>query len=258
MAISHTIVKKRPASGAPMSDAERAVRIDLAAAYRLAYRHGWDDLIYTHISARAPGVHDEFLVNAFGLCFEEIIASNLVKIDIDGTIVGESEYPVNAAGFVIHGAIHRAAPAMGCVMHLHTQAGIAVSAMEQGLLPLSQHAMRFYNRIGYHEFEGIALSAEEEKRLVADLGSHRALILRNHGLLTCGETVAEAFVYMFYLEMACKIQIAAMSGGRPHLPQAEVPERTALQFAEDTDPQGSREWPAMLRRLDRECPDYRN
>lgn len=258
MAVSHTIVKQRPATGAPMSDAERKVRVDLAAAYRLAYRHGWDDLIYTHISARAPEVHDEFLVNAFGLCFEEITASNLVKIDIEGTIVGESEYPVNAAGFVIHGAIHKAVPAMGCVMHLHTPAGIAVSAMPQGLLPISQHAMRFHNRHGYHEFEGIALSPGEERRLVADLGNHRVLILRNHGLLTCGETVAEAFIYMYYLEMACKIQISVMAGGPPHLPPPDVPERTAIQFAEDTDPQGSREWPAMLRRLDRECPDYRN
>ena len=257
MAVSHTMKRQRAAEAAPMSAAERQARIDLAAAYRLAYRHGWDDLIYTHISARAPDVHNAFLVNAFGLCFEEITASNLVKIDIDGTIIGESEYPVNAAGFVIHGAIHKAVPAMTCVMHLHTPAGIAVSAMECGLLPLSQHAMRFHDRIGYHEFEGIALSPEEERRLVADLGDHRAMILRNHGLLTCGESVGEAFVYMYYLEMACKIQIAALAGGQVHLPSAEVPERTATQFADDIDPAGSREWPAMLRRLDRECPDFR-
>jgi ribulose-5-phosphate 4-epimerase/fuculose-1-phosphate aldolase len=256
MAVSHTIKRHRPADGGAITETEQRVRVDLAAAYRLAYRHGWDDLIYTHISARAPGVHDHFLVNAFGLCFEEIQASNLVKIDIDGTIIGESEYPVNAAGFVIHGAIHKAVPEMACVMHLHTQAGIAVSAMECGLLPLSQHAMRFHNRIGYHEFEGIALSPEEEARLVADLGGHRVMILRNHGLLTCGETVAEAFTYMFYLEMACKIQIAALAGGI-HLPAEDIPERTAAQFAEDVDPPGSREWPAMLRRLDRECPDFR-
>ncbi|HVL57484.1 MAG TPA: class II aldolase/adducin family protein [Burkholderiaceae bacterium] len=258
MAVAHSIKKQRPADTAQISEAERQVRRDLAAAYRLAYRHGWDDLIYTHISARVPGTHDAFLVNAFGLCFEEITASNLVKIDIDGTIIGESEYPVNAAGFVIHGAIHKAVPEIMCVMHLHTQAGIAVSAMEDGLLPLSQHAMRFHGRIGYHEFEGIALSADEEKRLVGDLGRHRVMILRNHGLLTCGETVAEAFVYMYYLEMACKIQIAAMAAQRLHLPTPKIPDLTASQFAEDADPPGSREWPAMLRRLDRECPEYRN
>lgn len=257
MAVAHTIKKQRPATTTQISDAEWKARVDLAAAYRLAQRHGWDDLIYTHISARAPDVHDEFLVNAFGLCFEEITASNLVKIDIDGTIIGESQYPVNAAGFVIHGAIHKAVPEMTCVMHLHTPAGIAVSAMECGLLPLSQHAMRFHNRIGYHEFEGIALSTDEERRLVADLGRHRVMILRNHGLLTCGETVAEAFVYMYYLEMACKIQMGAMTCGKVHLPPANIPDLTASQFAEDADPAGSREWPAMLRRLDRECPDYR-
>ncbi len=258
MAVAHTIKKQRPATTTRISEAERQVRVDLAAAYRLAYRHGWDDLIYTHISARVPSVHDEFLVNAFGLCFEEITASNLVKIDIDGTIIGESEYPVNAAGFVIHGAIHKAVPEMTCVMHLHTPAGIAVSAMESGLLPLSQHAMRFHGRVAYHEFEGIALSPEEEKRLVADLGQHRVMILRNHGLLTCGESVAEAFVYMYYLEMACRIQIAAMAAEQLHMPPTKIPALTASQFAEDIDPPGSREWPAMLRRLDRECPDYRS
>lgn len=258
MAVAHSMNRRRPDADIGMSAQERHTRQELAAAYRLAYRHGWDDLIYTHISARVPGSRDQYLVNGFGLCFEEITASNLVKIDVDGVIVGASDYPVNAAGFIIHSAIHEAMDEHHCVMHLHTPAGMAVSAMGEGLLPLSQYAMRFHERIGYHEFEGIALSDGEKKSLVADLGQHKAMILRNHGVLTCGATVAEAFVYMYYLEIACQVQVAAMNAGRPHLPAAGVPGLTARQFADDVDPPGSREWPAMLRRLDREQPGYKD
>jgi ribulose-5-phosphate 4-epimerase/fuculose-1-phosphate aldolase len=181
---------------------EMAVRRDLAAAYQLCAHFGWDDLIYTHISARVPGPEHHFLVNPLGLGFDEITASNLIKIDLDGNVIGETigGYAPNAAGFVIHGGIHQVRADARCVMHLHTEAQMALSGLECGLLPLTQHAMRFHGRIGYHDYEGIALSKDERVRFIDDLGDHSVLILRNHGTLTVGETVAQAFVEMYYLE----------------------------------------------------------
>ena len=256
--VSHALKAKRRLSNAPETEAERQVRIDLAATYRLAALNGWDDLVFTHISARIPGTHD-FLINPFGLGFDEITASSLVRIDLDGNIVGDSPHAVNAAGFTIHSAVHQARPEIGCVMHLHTEAGMALSMMQGGLLPASQHAMRFYNRVGYHDYEGIALSLDERERLVADLGPHKILVLRNHGTLTAGETVAEAYVLMFYLEKAARAQLAAMSSGdQIVLPTAAVAEHTAKLFEGDSMAPGAREWPAQLRRLDRLDPSYKD
>lgn len=185
-----------------MAHEERQIRIELAAAYRLCALFGWDDLIYTHISARVPGPEHHFLVNALGLSFDEITASNLLKIDLDGNLIGSSMHRPNAAGFVIHGGIHSVRDDAGAIMHLHTEAGMALSTLKDGLLPLTQHAMRFYGRIGYHDYEGIALSTEERQRIIADLGENAALIFRNHGTLTVGKTVGHAFIEMFYLEKA--------------------------------------------------------
>jgi ribulose-5-phosphate 4-epimerase/fuculose-1-phosphate aldolase len=258
MGFDHSLTMERR-SAAPVSDAERQVRQDLAACYRLAYRAGWDDLIYTHISARVPGPEHHFLINPFGLAFDEITASSLVKVDLDGAVIGDTKWGVNRAGFVIHGAIHEAREEITCVMHLHTEAGMAISMVEGGLQPVSQHAMRFYNRLGTHDYEGIALDADEKVRLVADLGRHKALLMRNHGLLTCGESIAEAFVLMCTLEKAASAQLAAAASGKKLItPPPEVCEKTARQFEGDTKPCGMREWPALLRRLDREDPSYKD
>lgn len=238
---------------------EMAVRQDLAAAYRLCALLGWDDLIYTHISARVPGQPGLFLVNPLGLGFDEITASSLVKIDYDGTVVGDSPYRPNAAGFVIHGGIHEARHDVDCVMHLHTVHGMALSALEEGLLPMTQHALRFHGRIGYHDYEGIALSTHERTRLIAALGSHNALVLRNHGTLTAGRSVGAAFVEMFYLEKAAEAQILAQStGSRLVLPPEPIRRLTDAQWQEDFGLTTSREWPALRRRLDRIDPSYRD
>jgi len=253
------VVGARHVAGEAIGEAEWKVRVDLAAAYRLAARHGWTDLIYTHISARVPGTGDRFLINPFGLAFDEITASSLVKIDHQANIVGESDYPVNGAGFVIHHAVHAARPELACVMHLHTEAGIALSMLKCGLLPLSQHAMMFHNRIGYHGYEGFALELDEQKRLVADLGDNRALILHNHGTLTAGESVAEAYVRMSYLERAARTQLMAMAASSDlvHPPEA-VAEATARTHESLPWPQGDKEWPSLLRQLDREDPSFRD
>lgn len=258
MSNQHTIGRTRVQEDT-ISDEERRVRIDLAAAYRMAARLGWDDIIYTHLSVRAPGSPHHFLINPFGLSFDEVTASNLVKIDEDGRIVGESTYEVNAAGFVIHSAVHQARPELHCVMHLHTVAGMALSMLEEGLLPLSQHAMMFHGHIGHHNYEGIALDLDEQQRLVSDLGPHRAMILRNHGLLTAGSNVGEAWVRMFYLEKAARAQMMAMAATRKLvMPPADVCERAANQHGSFEKAMGEHEWPAMLRRLDREDSGYRD
>jgi ribulose-5-phosphate 4-epimerase/fuculose-1-phosphate aldolase len=217
------------------------------------------DLIYTHISARVPGPDHHFLINAFGLTWDEISASTLVKVTLEGEIVDDpTGSGINRAGYVIHSAVHRARPDVQCVMHTHTGAGIAVSAQEQGLLPLSQHAMRFTNALGYHDYEGLALELDEQARLVRDLGQHKALILRNHGLLTCGSSIAEAFDLMYYLERACQSQVTALSGGaKLRLPPREVAEKTARQFAGLAYKERKVEWKAHLRMLDRTQPSYR-
>lgn len=260
MALQQALKKNRLVNDTTVSDGERAARIDLAAAYRLAALNEWDDVIYTHISMRVPDTEDHFLINPFGMAFEEITASALVKIDHDAEIIGESDYPVNSAGFVIHHAVHRARPEINCVMHLHTEAGMALSMMKCGLLPLSQHAMMFYNRIGYHHYEGIALSMEEQDRLIADLGEHNAMILYNHGLLTCGRSVGEAYLRMFYLEKAARAQMMAMAATSDIVvPPPEVAELTAIQHTGSNNlAVGEREWPAQIRRLERIDPSFKD
>ena len=239
---------------------EWETRVNLAACYRLAAHYRMTDLIYTHISARVPGPDHHFLLNAFGLAWDEITASTLVKITLDGETVDDpTGNGINRAGYVIHGAIHRARPDLHCVMHTHTESGIAVSAQDQGLLPISQHAMRFTDSIGYHDYEGLALELDEQKRLVGDLGEHKAMILRNHGLLTCGESIPEAFDLMYYLERACQIQISALAGGsKLRNPPAEVASKTAGQFRALAYKQMRVEWKAHLRMLDKTDPSYKN
>ena len=193
-----------------VSDAEWQARLDLAATYRLVALYGWDELIFTHISARVPGPEHHFLVNPYGMLFEEITASTLVKVDMDGAVVGASEFPVNPAAFTIHSAVHMSRADAGCVIHLHTLDGVAVSAQEQGLLPLDQHAMLLLGDLAYHDYEGVALDLDERERLIADLGERNVMILRNHGTLTVGKTCADAFMRMFFLERACAIQTRAL------------------------------------------------
>jgi ribulose-5-phosphate 4-epimerase/fuculose-1-phosphate aldolase len=236
---------------------ERELRVQLAAAYRLIDRFQMSDLIYTHISVRLPGPEHHFLINPFGLMFHEVTASSLIKVDIDGNIVGDSEWRANPAGFVIHSAIHAARQDLQCVVHTHTRDGIAVSALDCGLLPISQFSMQFYNRVAYHNYEGVALSLAERDRLVQDLGDKKIMILRNHGLLTGGCTIPEAFILMFYLNRACEVQITAQSAGTPlTLPDPAVCELAATQL--NYANQGQLEWSALTRMLDREDPSYRN
>ena len=243
-----------------VSEEEWQARVDLAACYRLAAMHGWTDLIYTHISARVPGTDDHFLLNPFGFMFEEVTASSLVKLDTEGEIVVPSPHAVNAAGFTIHSAVHEARHDMACVMHTHTVSGMAVSAQEDGLLPLAQTSLVFHGALSYHDYEGIALDHDERERLVADLGENSAMILRNHGLLTCGRSVAEAFMTMYMLEKACELQLAAQAGGTLRLIPEEVCVHTARQFQRDPDAGGDGHvaltWAALLRQLDRVNPGY--
>jgi ribulose-5-phosphate 4-epimerase/fuculose-1-phosphate aldolase len=258
MSFTHTPTG-RTAENGPRSDAEQQTRVALAAAYRLSALNGWDDLIYTHISASVPGEPGHFLINPFGLAFDEVCASNLVKIDIEGNIVGTSEHPVNATGFALHAAVHAARADAFCVMHLHNSAGIAVSLQPDGLLPASQHALRFYRQLAYHAYEGLAFTSEEGRRLVADLGNKPAMLLRNHGTLTAGRTIAEAYVLMATLIKACEIQLHAQAGGMPLvLPPAEVAARTADQLLDGGAIEGVLEWPALLRKLDRIDRSYRD
>jgi ribulose-5-phosphate 4-epimerase/fuculose-1-phosphate aldolase len=240
-----------------VSPQEWQAREDLAACYRLCVHYRMTDMIYNHISLKIPGT-DHFLINAFGLLYEEVSASNLVKVDIDGNLLDDDGLDVNPAGFVIHSAIHKARHDLACVFHTHTRAGVAISARREGLLPISQHAMRFYNRVGYHTYEGIALDLDEQRRLVDDLGAHDVLILRNHGLLTAGAGVREAFELMYYLELACQIQLDAAGGGSELvMPSAEVCEHAAQQFATSNDFILGRDWAALRRMLNRKEPDYR-
>jgi ribulose-5-phosphate 4-epimerase/fuculose-1-phosphate aldolase len=242
-----------------VSAEEWQVRVDLAAAYRLVALYGWDDLIFTHISSRVPGAEHYFLLNPYGMMFEEVTASSLVKIDLAGNKVSESPYFVNPAGFTIHSAAHEARADALCVMHLHTPNGIAVSAQKDGLLPISQQAMLALASLAYHNYEGLALNEAEKPRLVADLGDKNHMILRNHGLLTVGRTAAEAFLAMFLLERACEIQILAQAGGELvripdpvlRLVEAQVKAVTVGQGAALT-------WPGLLRKLDRLDPSYRD
>ncbi len=253
----------KPKSSKPVrervSREEWQMRVDLAAAYQLAAVFKWTDLIYTHFSARVPGSED-FLINAYGLMFDEITASNLVRIDARGKVIDDPlDLGYNEAGFVIHGCVHEARPEINCVIHTHTRAGVAVSAMKCGLLPISQHAMRVQQQCAYHDYEGIALDMSERERMAASLGrKSKVMILRKHGLLTLGETVREAFELMYYLDCACQIQVDAMAGGLAnvqHMSQSAA--RTATEQFERVDrPSSHKDWPALLRLLERRGIDY--
>ncbi|MCS6805848.1 MAG: class II aldolase/adducin family protein [Acidobacteriota bacterium] len=243
-----------------VSQEEWQMRVDLAAAYRLVAHFGWDDLIYTHISARVPGTDHHFLLNPYGMLFEEVTASSLVKVDLEGRIVMDTPYVINPAGFTIHSAVHAARPDAICVMHLHTPYGIAVSAQKDGLLPLSQQSAICLASLGYHDYEGLALNEDEKPRLVADLGDKTFLILRNHGLLTVGPTVADAFQAMYLLENACRIQILAQSGGSELIPidKAILDGITEQVEVVTRGLGGQLSWPGLLRKLDRMDPSYRD
>ena len=241
-----------------VSKDEWQLRIDLAAAYRLVAHHGWDDLIFTHISARVPDSDHHFLVNPYGMLFEEITASSLVKVDLAGEKILDSPFDVNPAGFVIHSAIHEAREDAHCVMHLHTNEGIAVSIQKDGLLPISQTSLFAVADMSYHDYEGVALNDDEKPRLVADLGSSHFMILRNHGTLTVGTTVGEAFLAMYILQRACEIQVLAQGGDELiGVPQSIV-DAIGGQMTDVTLGQGGAlAWPAMLRKLDRIDPSFR-
>jgi ribulose-5-phosphate 4-epimerase/fuculose-1-phosphate aldolase len=248
----------RTACGHP-SPTEWQTRIDLAACYRLCALYGWDDGIYTHISAAVPDEPGRYLINAFGMRFDEVTASNLVKVDSDGNVAGPFTAPVNQSGFRLHAAVHEARPDAACVMHLHNLAGIAVGMQESGLLPLSPYALRFYGELAYHDYEGIAMTADEQARLVHDLGVRPAMLLRNHGSLTVGRTIPEAFVLMETLDRACDVQLRAQAAGVPlRQPPSAMCVTAHAQLAGDGSPEGVLEWPALLRRLDAASPRYRN
>ena len=265
-----------------VSEAEWALRVNLAACYRLVARYGMTDLIYNHITARVPGPAHHLLINGYGMLYEEVTASSLIKVDLAGNILEQPGhgYSVNAAGYIIHSAVHEAREDAQCVIHTHTPAGISISALEEGLLPLSQTAMRFHGHLAYHDYEGPAFNRGEKQRLVAHLGNRNAMILRNHGLLVCGPSIPQAFNLIYWLEQACRIQVQLLSCRRPlHPAPPEVVERTAdalsgmeitldneaatsPSFKQDAQKAGSGygllEWPALLRLLDRVDPSYRD
>lgn len=246
---------------ASVSPAEWQLRCDLAAAYRLVKLFGWDDLVFTHISARVPGPEHHFLINPYGFMFEEITASSLVKVDLDGKPVGATPYFINPAGFTIHSAVHAARDDAQCVLHVHALNGIAVSAQAGGLLPISQQSLFVLSSLGYHGYEGVALNPDEKPRLVRDLGSNNYLMLRNHGLLTLGATVADAVVAMYLFEAVCTIQVRAQSGGGPlRTIDPQIISTSARQAMQVTRGQGAGAlaWPGLLRRLDRIDPSYRS
>jgi len=247
-----------------VSDAEWQARLDLAAAYRLVALFRWDDLVFTHITAKVPGT-EQYLINPYGLMFDEITASSLVKIDIQGKVLQETPFPINPAGFVIHSAVHAARHDIQCVMHTHTLNGVAVSAQKRGVLPISQFSIGVLSSLAYHDYEGIALRDEEKPRLVADLGSKTFLMLRNHGLLTVGPTVAEAFAAMYFFEATCAVQLRAQAGGTlaagelievaPEIVQGAM---EAVRVATTGRGPGGLVWPGLLRRLDRLDDSWRH
>lgn len=242
-----------------VSAEEWRTRVDLAALYRLVALHGWDDMIFTHLSARVPGPEHHFLINPYGVFFEEMTASLLVKVDGDGRIVDPGAHGINPAGFTIHSAIHMARPDAQFVMHLHTDQGVAVAAQADGLLPLSQHALIVLPRLGYHDYEGIALNLDERERLVRDLGSNSLMLLRNHGTLAVGGTAAEAWLNIFFLERACRQQVMALSGGRAGVlvaPEAAQAEVRAQAGGGGSQKVAELAWPGLLRLLDRKLPGY--
>lgn len=244
-----------------VSKDEWEVRVNLAAAYRLVALYGWDDLVFTHISARVPGPEHHFLINPYGWMFEEITASSLVKVDLEGRKVMPSEYDINPAGFTIHSAVHAARQDALCVMHTHTPNGVAVSAQKNGLLPISQQSLFVLSRLGYHDYEGLALNEDEKPRLVRDLGDKNFLMLRNHGLLTAAASIADAFAFMYSFERSCMIQVRAQSGGSELIPIPQ-PVLDGILMAADKVTRGAGPgtlaWPALLRKLDRLDPSFRD
>ena len=243
-----------------VSEEEWQLRVNLAACYRIIAMYGWDDLVFTHVSARIPGPDHHFLINAYGLLFEEMTASSLVKVDLAGDKVDASPQMVNPAGFVIHSAIHEAREDVGCVLHTHSKSGVAVSVQADGLLPLSQTSLFPYASLAYHDYEGVALNDDEKPRLVADLGTANALILRNHGLLTTGKTIADAFLFMYVLETACQIQLMAQATGNDlvQVPQSIVDGILAQAEQVTKGMMGDLVWPGLLRKLDRIDPSFRD
>lgn len=242
-----------------VSSAEWEQRVNLAAAYRLVASYGWDDLIFTHISAKVPDTESHFLINPYGMMFDEITASSLVKVDLDGNKVMDSPYDINPAGFVIHSAIHAAREDAHCVLHLHTVDGVAVSAQKGGVLPISQQSIFVLASLGYHDYEGVALNDEEKPRLVADLGDNNFFMLRNHGLLTVGRSVPDAFVSMYIFQKTCEIQLRAQAGGGELIPvDQRIVQGAKMQAKKVTRGAGnSLAWPALLRKLDHRDSNFR-
>lgn len=249
-----------------MTDREWELRIQLAAAYRIIDHLGWSELIWTHTTVRVPGPEHHFLINPYGLRFDEICASNLVKIDMDGNIIGKGDWEINPAGFVIHSSIHMTRPDAHCVMHTHTVAGMAVAALENGLLPISMYALGYFERVAYHDFEGPSIDMAERERLAANLGGNNVLILRTHGLLTCGETIAQAFVRMYRLQRACEVQLAAQStGGALKVPPENICRISADRSDDFLVAEGDKgysktpnpEFAALMRLMDKKDPSYR-
>jgi ribulose-5-phosphate 4-epimerase/fuculose-1-phosphate aldolase len=250
----------RPEVQARVSAEEWQLRVNLAACYRLVALHGWSDLVFTHISAKLPGPDERFLINPYGALFDEITASSLVTVDLHGNKLDDAPFPVNPAGFVIHSAIHAARPDVNCVLHLHTPNGIAVSAQAGGVLPISQQSIFVLASLGYHGYEGVALRDDEKPRLVHDLGDRVFLMLRNHGLLTVGASIADAFLAMYLFETTCTIQLLAQSGGGElvsvHPQILATAQQQAAQVTKNLG--GQLAWPALLRKLDRLDPSYRD
>ncbi len=242
-----------------VSEQEWQLRIDVAALYRLIASYGWDDLVFTHLTARVPGAADHFLINPYGLLFEEVTASSLVKVDLSGNKVLETLYEINPAGFVVHSAIHEVRQDAGCVIHLHTRAGVAVSCQIDGLLAISQQATIVHSSLCYHDYEGIAVNPEERVRLQEDLGDKQFMILRNHGTLVVGETIADAFLLIYVLETACQIQIAAQGGGDLLAVNESIVEGIQQAAAQVTQGLGGQlAWPALLRKMDRLDASFRD
>ncbi|MCK1790657.1 class II aldolase/adducin family protein [Pseudomonas violetae] len=244
-----------------VSAAEWQARVDLAACYRLVAQHGWDDLIFTHISAKVPGT-DDFLINPYGLMFHEITASSLVKVDQAGNKLMDSPYEINPAGYTIHSAVHEVRHDVVCVLHTHTAAGVAVSAQKQGVLPISQQSLFVLSSLGYHAYEGVALNHEEKARLQADLGQNNFLMLHNHGLLTCGSSIADTFLMMFIFQRACDIQVLAQNGGAELIaiePQILAGAKAMIAGVTNSAQGmgGALAWPALLRKLDQLDPGYK-
>lgn len=241
-----------------VSEQEWQLRVELAACYRLVAEFGWDDLVFTHISVRIPGDENHFLINPYGMMFDEITASDLIKIDHSGNILQDTPHSVNKAGFIIHSCIHEGREDVGCVIHTHTRAGVAVSAQKEGILPISQQATYVLSSLAYHDYEGVAVREDEQPRLQQDLGDANLLVLRNHGLLTVGKTVSDAFLSMYVLETTCQIQLAAQSGGSEliHIEPKIVSSIKEAVKVQGVD--GSLVWPALLRKLDRIDPRYKD